>query len=99
MAHSWSGNLVSCRNWSNFWLNEGVTIYLEREVVRKLHGEDQFKLDSLINYTSLKEYVMDQGCDHIFTSLTPHLEGIDPDDAFSPVPYGILLNLNFNVQF
>lgn len=23
MAHSWTGNTVTCINWSNFWLNEG----------------------------------------------------------------------------
>lgn len=23
MAHSWTGNLVTCENWSNLWLNEG----------------------------------------------------------------------------
>lgn len=28
MAHSWSGNLVTCGNWESFWLNEGWTKYL-----------------------------------------------------------------------
>jgi leukotriene-A4 hydrolase len=28
MAHSWTGNLVICKNWSNFWMNEGFTVYL-----------------------------------------------------------------------
>lgn len=30
IAHSWSGNLVSCANWDYFWLNEGMTMFLER---------------------------------------------------------------------
>ena len=30
MAHSWSGNLVTNATWSDFWLNEGYTVYIER---------------------------------------------------------------------
>jgi leukotriene-A4 hydrolase len=25
IAHSWTGNSVTCINWSNFWLNEGYS--------------------------------------------------------------------------
>lgn len=32
LAHSWSGNLVTLKDWSNFWLNEGWTVYLERRI-------------------------------------------------------------------
>lgn len=28
IAHSWTGNLVTCKNWRNTWLNEGLTVYL-----------------------------------------------------------------------
>lgn len=38
MAHSWSGNLVSCHDWGCFWLNEGITMYYERYGVRKVIG-------------------------------------------------------------
>lgn len=31
IAHSWTGNLVTCQNWTNFWLNEGFTVFLERK--------------------------------------------------------------------
>src|SRR6185369_14591214 len=30
LSHSWSGNLVTNATWRDFWLNEGVTTYLER---------------------------------------------------------------------
>jgi leukotriene-A4 hydrolase len=30
IAHSWTGNLVTCENWRNLWINEGLTRFLER---------------------------------------------------------------------
>lgn len=29
LAHSWFGNLVTCRNWAELWLNEGFATYME----------------------------------------------------------------------
>jgi leukotriene-A4 hydrolase len=31
IAHSWTGNTVTCQNWGNFWINEGFTVFLERK--------------------------------------------------------------------
>ena len=28
MAHQWWGNLVTCASWSEFWLNEGVVVFM-----------------------------------------------------------------------
>ena len=35
MIHSWSGNLVTNENWRDFWLNEGITKFLQRKVIAK----------------------------------------------------------------
>lgn len=41
LAHQWWGNLVTCRDWSQAWLNEGFATYFE--VVWKEHarGDDE----------------------------------------------------------
>jgi aminopeptidase N len=28
LAHIWWGNLVTCKNWDHFWLNEGITSFM-----------------------------------------------------------------------
>jgi aminopeptidase N len=28
LAHQWWGNLVTCKSWKHFWLNEGITVYM-----------------------------------------------------------------------
>jgi aminopeptidase N len=28
LAHQWWGNLITCKDWSHFWLNEGVTSFM-----------------------------------------------------------------------
>lgn len=48
MVHSWSGNLITCENWECFWLNEGLTKFLEREAIRILYGEEIYELDTVI---------------------------------------------------
>lgn len=41
LAHSWSGNLVTNASWSDIWLNEGVTTYVERRIMEELRGKDR----------------------------------------------------------
>lgn len=39
IAHSWTGNLVTNASWEHFWLNEGWTVWLERKIDGRMHGE------------------------------------------------------------
>lgn len=36
IIHSWSGNLVTCQKWEDFWLNEGWTVFGERRVTSEV---------------------------------------------------------------
>merc|ERR1712142_1113422 len=39
IAHSWSGNLVTNSEDKHFWLNEGLTTFIEGKIVGRIHGE------------------------------------------------------------
>jgi len=28
LAHQWWGNLITCADWSHFWLNEGMVVFM-----------------------------------------------------------------------
>lgn len=87
IMHSWTGNLVTNKNWENFWLNEGFTVYGERQVSKMLQGEDFYKISSTLGNLSLFSAFQDFGFDSTHTSLTPDYKGHNPYDTFSTVPY------------
>jgi leukotriene-A4 hydrolase len=88
IAHSWSGNLVTNADWSSFWLNEGFTMFLERRVTGRLRGQPYRHFDACLGLTELRRDVMKHfGPQHPATALAPVLGDLDPDDAFSRVPY------------
>jgi len=41
-AHQWFGDLLTCEDWSNTWLNEGFADYFTALYVRSAHGDDEF---------------------------------------------------------
>jgi aminopeptidase N len=43
LAHQWFGDLVTCRDWSNGWLNEGFASYFTELWTEHDKGEDEFK--------------------------------------------------------
>ena len=87
IAHSWSGNLVTNANWAAFWLNEGTTMFLERKITGLIRGESYRQFDACLGLTELRKDVEQFGCKHPATALTPDLTNLDPDDAYSRVPY------------
>jgi len=91
IAHSWTGNLVTNANWEHFWLNEGFTVFLERKILAKLAGPEEGEAvregAHMMGLNSLKYAIEVFGKDNPLTALNVNLDGVDPDDAFSSVPY------------
>jgi len=99
LSHSWTGNLVTNSNWQHFWLNEGHTMYLERKIIAKLHGEEYRHFSAIIGWNDLKAAVDAYGKEEeYFTALVPDLRDKDPDDSFSTVPYEKGFNLLFHLE-
>ncbi|KAF7646003.1 hypothetical protein LDENG_00195120 [Lucifuga dentata] len=79
IAHSWTGNLVTNKTWEHFWLNEGHTVRMNGEPFR------QFK--AMGGWKDLQDSINTFGANNPLTNLVPSLQEVDPDDAFSSVPY------------
>lgn len=47
LAHQWFGDLVTCRDWANGWLNEGFATYFEELWGEHNLGNDEFKCSML----------------------------------------------------
>ncbi|XP_061618648.1 leukotriene A-4 hydrolase [Phyllopteryx taeniolatus] len=87
ISHSWTGNLVTNETWEHFWLNEGHTVYLERMIGRRLEGEQFRQFKAMGGWKDLQDSVSTFGPKNPLTNLVPSLQDVDPDDAFSSVPY------------
>ena len=88
LIHSWSGNLVTNENWSDFWLNEGITMFLQRKIVSLWKEDNNYtKIDAIIGLFYIDEYLNIFGENSTYTSLHPNLSNISPDDVFSDIPY------------
>ncbi len=85
LAHSWSGNLVTNATWRDFWLNEGFTTYLERRIIEAVYGEPRREMEATLGRSSLEEELA--GMDERDQILHVDLNGRDPDDGFTGIPY------------
>jgi aminopeptidase N len=87
LAHSWTGNLVTNSNAEHFWLNEGFTVFAERRILEALEGEEMMKLHAALGLEELIKTFSQFSSQPGLTQLRTQLDGIDPDEAFSLVPY------------
>jgi leukotriene-A4 hydrolase len=85
LAHSWSGNLVTNATWSDFWLNEGFTVYVERRVLERLYGPARAEMEAVLGRRQLDGEMA--GLREQDRVLHIDLAGRDPDDGCTLVPY------------
>ncbi len=85
LAHSWSGNLVTNSNWSDFWLNEGFTMYFERRIMEELYGKDYVDMLALLGYQDLLASL--SALEPKMQMLKLKMKGINPDDAMTDIAY------------
>ncbi|PCC14294.1 M1 family metallopeptidase [Pseudoalteromonas sp. JB197] len=85
LAHSWSGNLVTNATWEDLWLNEGFTSYVENRIMEEVFGRDRAVMEQALDAAGIRAQI--KTLDAPDTRLNLKLNGRDPDDAFSSVPY------------
>jgi aminopeptidase N len=88
LAHSWSGNLVTNATWSDFWLNEGVTTYVENRIMEVVYGRARADVFRVLGWRDLAtEIERLGGMQSKDTILHVDLQGRDPDDGATLIPY------------
>jgi aminopeptidase N len=85
LAHSWSGNLVTNATWSDFWLNEGFTTYIENRIIEDVYGTDRAAMESVLGLQELREQLA--SLPEPDQLLVIDLRGRDPDEGVTLVPY------------
>uniref|UniRef100_A0A803XVL9 Leukotriene A4 hydrolase n=1 Tax=Meleagris gallopavo TaxID=9103 RepID=A0A803XVL9_MELGA len=98
ISHSWTGNLVTNKTWEHFWLNEGHTVYLERRIGGRLFGEQFRHFKALGGWRELQNTINAVGENNPISNLVPNLNEIDPDVAYSSVPYEKGFALLFHLE-
>jgi hypothetical protein len=87
LAHSWSGNLVTNATWSDFWLNEGFTSYIENRIVEQISGKEVAQMEALLSLREIKETLANPRTAVARTALYRDTGGEDPDDYEGAIVY------------
>jgi aminopeptidase N len=76
LAHQWFGDLVTCKDWTHLWLNEGFATYYDALYAEHADGHDEFLLAMLRNARTVLGNASD-------TTPIAHRSYERPDDQFS----------------
>jgi aminopeptidase N len=87
LAHNWSGNLVTNATWNDIWMNEGFTVYFERRITEAMSDKSYVDMLWELGYQDMESDVNTFGKDSRDTWLKLKLEGREPDEGLSNIPY------------
>ena len=82
LAHQWFGNLITCRNWSHLWLNEGFATYAEILYKEYDMGKDEA---DYANYVD-QQYYLDMMDKNFFQPIV-YKNYVDPAEMFNYIAY------------
>jgi aminopeptidase N len=79
LAHQWFGDLLTCRNWSHAWLNEGFATYFQALYDEASQGWDEFQHEMTGEQAGIVS--MDVGVERRPTVTDHYAEAVDLFDA------------------
>ncbi len=85
IAHSWFGNLVTCRNWAELWLNESFATFMEAAFRERIYGRANYiqKIKS-----DVKQYFAEDASKNKMRGLFNPLADENKDDSiFDTITY------------
>lgn len=62
LAHQWWGNMVTCRAWTDFWLNEGLANFMTAAYLEHRFGREEYRRQ-IEEYRASYQKVRDAGKD------------------------------------
>ena len=80
LTFSFFGKKITHSNWAEMWISFGISKFLERELIRKIFGEDEYFLQKLIGNFLLMETIELSGSENSSTSLQPQNSDIVIED-------------------
>lgn len=85
LAHSWSGNLVTNATARDFWLNEGVTTYVEGRIQEIVFGAERKEMEEVLGRQEFER----ESAELPEQDRVLHLDlaGRHPDEGVTFVPY------------
>ncbi|MCF8461825.1 MAG: T9SS type A sorting domain-containing protein [Flavobacteriales bacterium] len=72
LAHMWWGDLVTCKDEQNMWLNEGFAAYSEALFTEAVYGEDAYKDWIRQNHRTVLQFAHVNDGDYLAMNAIPH---------------------------
>ncbi|RNC79654.1 MAG: hypothetical protein ED557_14115 [Balneola sp.] len=62
LAHQWWGNMITCKDFGHFWLNEAFAVYMSSAFSEHRFGKEKYQSDIAI-YKSIYDDLVERGLD------------------------------------